>query len=335
VTGAEAWLSRIYEADRPRLRELWIRITSAAMPMDRTREDAAGETPIAELEYRVQHADGSLRWLLTRGTIIRNPDGTPRRIVGTAIDVTDRKKAELERQEQRRELTHLARVSAVGALSGALAHELKQPLTAILSNAQAARRLIERGSVELREVGRILDDIVAEDQRAGEVIGHLRRLLKNEPGVVQSLDLSAVVHDSLQLVHGDLVTRNVMLVTSLPAGLPLVEADPVQLQQVLLNLILNACDAMNERPHDDRTLTVTASQNGSTVVVAVADSGAGVPAGDMDSLFQAFFTTKSSGLGLGLAICKSIIDSAGGSISLENNSDRGATVRFALPCAAA
>ena len=330
VTGAEAWLNRIYEADRPRLMELRNRIMSPTSPMDGT-----GETPIPEIEYRIHHADGSLRWFLTRATVIRNPDGTPRRIVGTAIDVTDRKKAELERQEQRRELTHLARVSAVGALSGALAHELKQPLTAILSNAQAAKRLIERGSVELREVGRILDDIVSEDQRAGEVIGHLRRLLKNEPGVVQSLDVSAVVHDSLQLVHGDLVTRNVMLVTSLPAGLPLVEADPVQLQQVLLNLILNACDAMNERRHDDRTLTVTASRQDSTVVVAVSDSGTGVPAGDIDSLFQSFFTTKSSGLGLGLAICKSIIDSAGGRISLENNSDRGATVRFALPSASA
>jgi len=335
VTGAEAWLSRIYEADRARLVDLWSRITSAAMPLDGTHEDGVRESPIPELEYRVHHADGSLRWFLTRGTVIRNPDGAPRRIIGTAIDVTDRKKAELERQEQRRELTHLARVSAVGALSGALAHELKQPLTAILSNAQAAKRLIERGSVELREVGRILDDIVAEDQRAGDVIGHLRRLLKNEPGVVQSLDLSTVVHESLQLVHGDLVTRNVMLVTSLPAGLPLVKADPVQLQQVLLNLILNACDAMNERRQDDRTLTVTASRQGSTVAVAVADSGAGVPPGDMDSLFQAFFTTKSSGLGLGLAICKSIIESAGGSISLENNSDQGATVRFALPYASA
>jgi signal transduction histidine kinase/integral membrane sensor domain MASE1 len=335
VTGAEAWLNRIYEADRGRLNELWSRLTSDAMPMDRTRDDTATETPIPELEYRFRHADGTLRWFLTRGTVIRNRDGAARRIVGTAIDVTERKKAELERQEQRRELTHLARVSAVGALSGAIAHELKQPLTAILSNAQAAKRLIERGSVELREVGLILDDIVAEDQRAGEVIGHLRRLLKNEPGVVQSVDLSAVVHESLQLVHGDLVTRNVMLVTSLPEGLPPVQADPVQLQQVLLNLILNACDAMNDRRHDDRTLTVTASRKGSTVAVAVSDSGPGVPARDMDSLFQAFFTTKSSGLGLGLAICKSIIDSAGGSISLENNSDRGATVRFALPCAAA
>jgi signal transduction histidine kinase len=327
--GVDFWLSRIHEPDRARLLDLRNRIMNPAAPVD-----DGGETPIPDLEYRILHADGTLRWFLTRGTLLRNPDGTPRRIVGTAIDVTDRKKAELEVLEQRRELTHLARVSAVGALSGALAHELKQPLTAILSNAQAAKLLIERGSVELREVGRILDDIVAEDQRAGEVIGHLRRLLRNEPGVVQSVDMSSVVHDSLQLVHGDLVTRNVMLVTSLPVGLPPVEADPVQLQQVLLNLILNACDAMNERHHDDRTLTVTAMRQGPAVVVGVADSGTGVPPEDMDSLFQAFFTTKSSGLGLGLAICKSIIDSAGGRIWIENNPDRGATVRFSLPACA-
>ena len=252
--------------------------------------------------------DGSLRWFLTRGMVVRNPNGTPRRIVGTAIDVTDRKRAELEAQEQRRELTHLARVASVGELSGALAHELNQPLTSILSNAQAGRLLIERETVDLREVGKILDDIAAEDRRAGEVIRQLRRLLKKETTQGQSFDLALVAQETLELMHGDLVTRHVTLLTALPAGLPRVEADAVQFQQVLLNLVLNGCEAMAENPRDDRALTVSAYGDGSGVVVAVADSGPGIPMSNLDVIFRPFFTTKKSGLGLGLAICQSIID---------------------------
>jgi C4-dicarboxylate-specific signal transduction histidine kinase len=295
--------------------------------------DEKGDTPIPELEYRIRHLDGSLRWFLTRGTIVRNPNGSPRRIVGTVVDITDRKRAELEAQEQRRELTHLARVASVGELSGALAHELNQPLTSILSNAQAGRLLLERDSVDLREVGKILDDIAAEDRRAGEVIRQLRRLLKKETAEGQSFDLCHLAQETLDLMHGDLVTRHVTLLTALPAGLAAVRADAVQIQQVLLNLVLNACEAMAENGRDDRAVTVSAYGDGAGVVMSVADSGPGIPMSNMDVIFRPFFTTKKSGLGLGLAICQSIIDAAGGRIWAENNRDRGATFRFSLPSA--
>jgi C4-dicarboxylate-specific signal transduction histidine kinase len=254
-------------------------------------------------------------------------------MVGTATDVTDRKRAELDAVEQRRELTHLARVSAVGELSGALAHEMNQPLTSILANAQAARRMIEREGADLGEVGKILDDIVAEDRRAGEVIRHLRNLLRKEAGQVERVDMSELVDEMLELTHGDLVTRGVALRTFLTPDLPPVLADRVQLQQVLLNLILNACDAMSETIAEERVLTVTSMRQGSSIIVSVADTGPGIAHDQLEMLFKPFYTTKPNGLGLGLAICRSIVQAADGRLLAENNPDRGSTFRFLIPCA--
>jgi PAS domain S-box-containing protein len=320
------WLARIYEPDRVGVLATKRYVLDPGSPVDER-----GETPIPELEYRIHHADGTLRWFLTRGSVVRRSDGSPKRIVGTAIDVTERKRAELEALEQRRELTHLARVSAVGQLSGALAHELNQPLTSILANAQAARRMIEREGADLGEVGKILDEIVAEDRRAGEVIRHLRNLLRKDVGQAEDVEVSSVVQEMLDLTRGDLVTRGVAVRTFLTPDLPLVSADPVQLQQVLLNLFLNACDAMAEMPVEERILTVTSSRRGSNVVVSVADTGSGISLDQMDTLFTPFVTTKPNGLGLGLAICRSIIQAAEGKLWAENNADRGSTFRFSLP----
>jgi PAS domain S-box-containing protein len=322
------WLSRIYEADRVGLIATKRYILDPGAPVDER-----GETPIPELEYRIHHADGSLRWFLTRGTVIRGIDGSPRRIVGTAIDVTDRKMAELEALQQRRELTHLARVSAVGELSGALAHEMNQPLTSILANAQAARRMIDREPADLAELRKILDDIVSEDRRAGEVIRHLRNLLRKEAGEVERVDMSELVDEMLELTHGDFVARGIALRTFLAPDLPAVLADRVQLQQVLLNLILNACDAMSETPSEERVLTVTSVRQGSGVLVSVADTGTGITPDRMEVLFKPFFTTKPNGLGLGLAICRSIVQAADGRLWAENNAERGSTFRFLIPCA--
>jgi signal transduction histidine kinase/integral membrane sensor domain MASE1 len=324
----EVWLDRIYEPDRLAILAILEYIGKPGAPTDER-----GDIPIPELEYRMHHADGTLRWFLTRGTVVRSAAGSPRRIVGTAIDVTERKTADLEAQEQRRELTHLARVSALGELSGSLAHELNQPLTSILSNAQAARRLLDRDSADLPEVRRILDDIVSDDRRAGEVIRHLRGLLRKGSGQVQNVDVSALVQDTLRLLQGDLVTRNVTVVKSLESGLPPVAAEPVQLQQVLLNLVLNACESMSANPPEDRNIVLSTFQKGSTVVVAVADNGPGIRPEHMETLFRPFFTTKSEGLGLGLSICQSIIRGCGGRLWAENNKKGGARFQFSLPVA--
>jgi signal transduction histidine kinase len=320
------WLDRIYEPDRTV-------IASLKEYVQRSFVEGQGEIHIPELEYRMYHADGSLRWFLTRATVERNPNGSPRRIVGTAMDVTKRKTAELESEEQRRELTRLARISALGEISATLAHELAQPLTSILSNAQAARLLLDRESPDLPEIGRILDDITSEDRRAGEVIRQLRTLLRKGTPQVQDVDVNAVVEEILGLMRSDLITRNVTVSTFLEEVLPPVQANPVELKQVLLNLILNACDAMERNPRQDRTLTVTTRLESSSVVVAVSDVGSGIPAENVTSLFKPFFTTKSHGIGIGLSICQSIIAAVGGRVWAENNSDRGATFRFALPSA--
>ncbi|HKD11606.1 MAG TPA: MASE1 domain-containing protein [Thermoanaerobaculia bacterium] len=327
-TSIDFWLSRISEPDRPQIKAFMDTIL-------RPQALSAGQDdgPVHELEYRVHHADGSLRWFHTRLTVERGPDRSPRRVIGTAMDVTQRKTAELEAQEQRRELTHLARVSALGELSGALAHELNQPLASILSNAQAARLLIGRESPDLAEIGKILDDIAAEDRRAGDTIRHLRKLLRRGAPHLQTVNLNTSVAEILSLMRGDLITRNVAVRTSLAPGLPPVQADPIEVQQVLLNLILNACDAMGENRSDDRVLTLITCEYSSSVVVSVSDVGPGIPGDCMGSLFRPFFTTKADGLGMGLAICQSIAAGIGGRLWAENNPDRGSTFRLAVPLA--
>jgi signal transduction histidine kinase len=244
----------------------------------------------------------------------------------------ERKRAELELQEQRRELTHLSRVAILGELSGALAHELNQPLTAILSNAQAAQRLLTQESPDLPEVGAILNDIVDEDKRAGEVIRRLRALLKKGETQLQAIDLCAVTGEVLDLAHADFVTRGVLVNNHLPADLPAVRGDRVQLQQVLLNLIVNACDAMVASEPSRRRLIITAAPDGNDMVqVAIADCGSGIPADRIDRLFEPFFTTKEQGLGLGLAICRSIVAAHGGRLWAANNVEGGATFWLTLP----
>jgi C4-dicarboxylate-specific signal transduction histidine kinase len=322
----EFWLSRIHEPDRARI--LAIRESVRGLSADGRRE-----IEIPELEYRMQHADGSFRWFLARATVERSPGGSIRRIVGTAIDVTERKNAELEAAEQRLELTRLARVTTLGEISATLAHELSQPLTSILANAQAARLMLGRESVDIGEVGRILDDITSEDRRAGEVIRHLRNLLRKGTPQLQDVDVNSVIEEILGLMRGELITRNVAVQTFLEDGLPAVRVDPVELQQVLLNLILNACDAMDGNAADDRVVKVASSLDSSRLIVAVSDAGPGIPAERMGRLFRPFFTTKPHGIGMGLAICQTIVSGCGGLLWAENNPDRGAIFRIALPSA--
>jgi len=244
-----------------------------------------------------------------------------------------REMAELERtQRQQTELAHLSRVTMLGELSGSMAHELNQPLTAILSNAQAAQRFLARDPVDLDEVRDILTDIVEQDNRAGEVIQRLRLLLKKGEVQRRPLDLNEVVREVLQLLRSDLVNQGVTTDTALAPALPVVNADRVQLEQILLNLVMNACDAMSgNAPGDRRVLVQTELTLGHTVTVSVSDSGAGIASGDLERVFEPFFTTKMQGLGLGLSVCRSIITAHGGKLWAAHNPDRGATFHFSLP----
>jgi C4-dicarboxylate-specific signal transduction histidine kinase len=247
-------------------------------------------------------------------------------------DLVAHRRAELEAKEQRLQLTHLTRVALLGQLSGALAHELNQPLTAILSNAQAAQHFLAADKIDPAELREILEDIVAEDKRAGEVIRRLRALFKKGETQFQLLDANDLVREALDLAHGDMVTRNIEISTDLSPRLPAVTADRVQMQQVLLNLLLNASEAMSDNPPGERSLTVsTQPLSGGGVQLSVADRGPGIPEDRLPRLFEPFFTTKPQGLGLGLSISRTIVTAHGGRVWCANNPYRGTTFHIALP----
>jgi two-component system, LuxR family, sensor kinase FixL len=282
-------------------------------------------------EYRIMMPDGQIRWIHSRGRIEYNGD-QPLRMLGVSIDITRRKQAELAVQQQRNELSHLSRVTLLGELSGSLAHELNQPLAAILSNAQAAQRFLARGDADLAEVQDILTDIVAEDRRAGEIIHRLRLLLKN--GEVQRLpiDVNELVQDVLKLLHSDLMNHGMTVNADLNQNLATVTGDRVQLLQVMLNLILNACDAMSQNEPDKRQIDIrTELVNDGNAQVSVSDQGPGVSPENMATIFEPFFSTKKQGMGLGLAISRSIITAHDGKLWATNTVGSGASFHFTLP----
>ena len=266
-----------------------------------------------------------------------NPISTPegRFTLASVIDITERRNIEMEAAQRRSELAHLSRVAMLGELSGAVAHELNQPLAAILSNAQAAQRILAGGSQHVGEVREILDDIVEDNKRAGAVIRGLRVLLRKEEVAHHSLDINDVALDVLRLMRSDLLNRNVRWNTNLAPGLPRVLGDGIQLQQVLLNLVMNACDAVADNEGEERQLEVRTGrgENGS-VVASVSDRGKGIPAGDLQRVFEPFITTKPHGMGLGLSVCKTIVEAHRGHIWAKNNAGPGATVSVALPAQA-
>jgi two-component system sensor kinase FixL len=242
-----------------------------------------------------------------------------------------RKQTELEAQRLRQDLTHIGRVSALGELTASLAHELRQPLTAILYNAQAGERLLAADVVNLDKVREILHDIIADDKRAGDVIQRLRALLsKGDPEFVP-LDLNEIVGEVAWLIRSDAIARNVPLSVDLAPDLPSVSGDRVQLQQVVLNLVLNGLEAMREPHAGPRTLVIRTARDGAAVRVEVQDSGPGIDAKVLDHMFEPLYTTKAEGLGMGLAIVRTIIDAHGGGVGASNNAQGGATVHFTLP----
>lgn len=252
----------------------------------------------------------------------------------TRIDCTARKNAELEASRNRAELAHVVRVATMGELATSLAHELNQPLTAILSNAQAGRRLLVSDEPDLGEVREILADITENDRRAGEVVRRMRGLLRKGELEMSLVDLNVLVRDVVRLVGNDLLLRRATASLDLDGRRPQVQGDRVQLQQVLLNLILNGLEAMSETERARRRLTIrTRLRDEPTVEVAVHDGGTGIPADRLDQVFEAFYTTKQDGLGMGLSISRSIVQAHGGSIWASNNPEGGANVGFSLPLA--
>jgi signal transduction histidine kinase len=240
--------------------------------------------------------------------------------------------SELQIAHQRSQLAHLSRVNMMGELSGSIAHELNQPLTAILSNAQVAELHLAELQPDLKEVRAILKDIVADDRRAGDIIQRLKLLLKRGEVRFQPISANEVVQEVVKLLGSDLIDRGVIARPELTPNLPPLQADRVSIQQVLINLITNACDAMANIPSEDRRLTLhTQLERDDFVLVSVTDNGSGIADGKLEQVFEPFFTDKPNGMGLGLSVCRTIITAHGGKLWAVNNPIRGATFQFTLP----
>jgi PAS domain S-box-containing protein len=283
-------------------------------------------------EHRVVLPDGRQRWIAARGRLDSRASAKKARLLGVSVDITERKLAEVEVQRQREQLAHVSRVSVMGELAASVAHELNQPLGAILSNAEAAELFLKQDPPALGELSAILADIRKDDERAGEVIRRMRALLRKHELERQPLEINPLAEDVLRLVSADAALRKIGISAELTPGLPPIRGDRIHLQQVLLNLTLNAMEAMSKQPPERRRLTVRTSRtDDSAVELSVADSGPGIQPENLPRLFEPFFTTKESGIGMGLSISRKIVEAHHGRIWAENNPAGGAVFRVTLP----
>lgn len=308
-------------------------------PADRTRTEAVLRRAVSEgrgfdIEGRFLLPDGTERWILVKGMAVTDGHGRPLRAQGVVQDLTSRHEAEQAAQRHRNDLIHIGRVNVLGQLSSALAHELNQPLGAIMSNAEAAELFLTNNPPPLDELRAILADIRKDDRRAADVIRHMRDFLRRHEMEPVSLSPGDLVTESIALSHPDAIERQVVVEGQVPASIPKVRADRVHIQQVLLNLLLNGMDAMRDRPTESRRLTVRAEcGNDHSVEFAVIDRGEGIPPERLGRVFEPFYTTKPSGLGIGLSISRTIIEAHHGRIWAEPTPGGGATFRFTLPLA--
>ena len=310
-------------------------------PDDSARWQATIDRAIAEksdydVEFRILPPDGSLRFIHSVGRPVLSPSGELLQFVGVSMDVTESRRAEKERERLREELAHLAhlnRVSTLGELTASLAHEIKQPIGAAVTNADACLRLLDRDQPDLPEAREAAREVVRDARRAADIIDRVRLLYQKGSSQLDIVDINEVIGEMVILLHNEANRHSVAIRTDLAKGLPKVKADRLQLQQALMNLMLNGIEAMRDISGE---LSIKAQLAGdSQLLISVADTGLGLCADNIDKIFDPFFTTKAQGTGLGLAITRSIITSHGGRIWATPNSGRGATFNFTLPGAVA
>jgi PAS domain S-box-containing protein len=283
-------------------------------------------------KFRIVLADGRVKHVDDFAYPVFDSAGNLVEYVGTTVDVTERKRAEEALRKTETALAHANRVATMGQLTASIAHEVSQPIHAAAINAQAASLWLAAQPPDLEEVEKILARIVENSNRAGDVIGRIRALVKKAPLRKDRLEINEVIREVIELTRGEAEKNGVSVRTQLADGLPLIQGDRVQLQQVILNLIVNAVQAMSGVSEGARELLIsTAAAESDAVLVAVWDSGPGLPPSSLERLFEAFYTTKADGMGMGLSICRSIIEAHGGRLWASANLPRGAVFQFTAP----
>jgi signal transduction histidine kinase len=270
-------------------------------------------------------------WIQCYLYAVKDGYGNIEYIVNTYVDLTDLKYAEQESREQREILARIGRATRMGQLTGSIAHELNQPLTGILSNAQAAELIINADKCDLEEIRKILALIVADTKRAGDIIRNLREIYREHKGEYNLIDINLVVEDVLKLLQSDLVSKHIQITTELASSSLMINGNRMQIQQVLVNLIMNSVEAMIDNTRGDRKLYVVALQENDKVKVWVDDNGSGINSDKIDQIFEPLITWKSGGTGMGLAIGNSIIKAHKGKMWAESKPERGARVGFIIP----
>jgi NO-binding membrane sensor protein with MHYT domain/signal transduction histidine kinase len=318
VPGWEDWLRRLHPEDRERTTD--------------TIEQGICKRADFELDYRAAHPDGTIKYIHALSHPVLNPSGDLVEFVGTSIDMTERRRAEEARLDAQNQLAHANRVTAMGQLAASIAHEVNQPIAATVTNAQAALRWLDRRPPDLEEVRQTLARIAKDGNRAAEVIDEIRALIKKAPPRKDRLEINGAIREVMGLTRGEAAKNGVLVHTELVEGLPLIQGDRVQLQQVILNLVINSVEAMSGVGEGARELLIsTGKVEPDSVLVAVRDSGPGLAPATLERLFESFYTTKPGGLGLGLSICRSIIEAHGGRLWACANEPRGAVFQFTMP----
>jgi PAS domain S-box-containing protein len=318
-TSGSGWEAAVHPADLKGHLEKW----RASL--------ATGEPFENEVRYR-RATDGQYRWFLARAVLLRDARGNILKWYGISTDIEDRKRAEEERETLRQDLTHISRVTTMGELTASLSHEIKQPIGAAVTNADACVRLLGRDEPDIPEAREAALEMAKDARRAAHIIDRVRSLYRKGSSQLEVVDVNEAIGEMVVILHNEANRHSVTMSTDLAEGLSKVMADRVQLQQVLMNLMLNGIEAMNET---GGILTVKSQlSDDGRVLISVSDIGLGLPAESADQIFNAFFTTKPQGSGMGLAISRSIIESHRGRLWATPNDGRGATFHFTLPTAA-
>jgi PAS domain S-box-containing protein len=329
--------SRIFGLQAEAVRQTWESFFVLVLPDDRPRVRALVQQALKpegelEVEYRIQRPDGHVRWVMSKGRTYCDVAGDPIRMIGLTQDITDRKELEQTLHRTQSEIARLSRVLTMGELTSSIAHEVNQPLAAVVTDGDACLRWLNLDPPNLGKARESVASIIKEGERAGQVVKRIRAMAKNTPPQKTALVINDVINDVIGFVNGELSRNRVQLQTQLATELPGVLGDRVQLQQVVLNLLANAIEAMNAVTQRSRELTIRSqTTNDDDVLVTVRDCGPGFAPKLTERVFDAFFTTKNEGMGLGLSISRTIVEAHGGKLWAVANKDYGATFQFTLP----